>query len=149
MISTAQNLPNIDAFLAQELDGKTILQRFKQAGDWQARYREIMLLGKSIPALDDSFRVEQAQVRGCESNAWLYHRCIDNKHYFLADSDARIVKGLIALLLAATHGKDAQTIAALNIEKYFNDLGLSGQLSPSRTNGLFALAMAIKLAASQ
>ncbi len=142
------NTPSPADFLALNLDSAVILQKFKQAKDWQNRYREIMLLGKSLPTLDEQFRVEQAQVRGCESQAWLYHCCIDGKHYFLADSDARVVKGLIALLLAATHGKDSQTISALDIESYFDELGLTGQLSPSRTNGLFALAAAIKAAAN-
>ncbi len=146
--SASETAPNPADFLALTLDSAAILQKFKQAKDWQTRYREIMLLGKSLPSLDEQFRVEQAQVRGCESQAWLYHHCIDNKHYFLADSDARVVKGLIALLLAATHGQNSQTILELDIEQYFDELGLTGQLSPSRTNGLFALAAAIKAAAN-
>ncbi|QYK00832.1 SufE family protein [Shewanella psychrotolerans] len=134
-------------YLALTFDSEAILARFEHAANWQERYREIMLLGKTLPTLDDALRVEQAQVRGCESSAWLYHINIEGKNYYLADSDARIVKGLIALLLAMTHGQSAQTIAALDINAYFDKLGLTGQLSPSRTNGLFALAAAIKSAA--
>jgi|GEM_PF-5512109 len=55
-----------------------------------------------LPALDERFKQAYAQVKGCESQAWLYHKLIDGKHYFCADSDARIVKALIAILLAAT-----------------------------------------------
>ncbi|WP_028763144.1 SufE family protein [Shewanella colwelliana] len=146
MNSTSQFLSR-DLFTAQTFDSEVILARFKQAANWQERYREIMLLGKTLPKLDDMLRVEQAQVRGCESNAWLYHAQIDDLHYYIADSDARIVKGLIALLLAATHGHSSESIAALDINAYFDELGLTGQLSPSRTNGLFALATAIKAAA--
>lgn len=141
--------PTTAQFLALTLDSEAILTRFKQAQNWQERYREIMLLGKTLPKLDDALRIEQAQVRGCESSAWLYHINIDDKNYYLADSDARIVKGLIALLLAATHGQDAQTIAKLDVNAYFDQLGLTGQLSPSRTNGLFALAAAIKASAAK
>ncbi|WP_394148504.1 SufE family protein [Shewanella atlantica] len=136
--------PGKEQFLALKLDINKILPLFKDAGNWQERYRQIMLQGKSLPTLDDNYRVEPAQVRGCESNAWLYHSQIDGKHYFLADSDARVVKGLIALLLAACNGKSDDEIRSFDIEGYFDELGLTGQLSPSRTNGLFALAKAIK-----
>ncbi|RTR34976.1 SufE family protein [Shewanella atlantica] len=139
--------PATEEFLALKLDSSEILPLFDNANNWQERYRQIMLLGKALPKLDEEFRVEQAQVRGCESNAWLYHCEIEGKHYFLADSDARIVKGLVALLLAACHGKSSEEIATFDIEGYFDRLGLTGQLSPSRTNGLFALAKAIKASA--
>ncbi len=133
--------------LTLESDAQTTLKLFEQAGNWQERYRQIMLLGKSLPKLDEHFRVEGAQVRGCESNAWLYHCEIEGKHYFIADSDARIVKGLIALLLIACNGKSSSEICAFDPDNYFSQLGLQGQLSPSRTNGLLALAKAIKSAA--
>lgn len=136
--------PATEAFLAIKLDSNEILPLFENASNWQERYRQIMLLGKTLPKLDEQFRIEAAQVRGCESNAWLYHSEIKGKHYFIADSDARIVKGLVALLLTACQGKSAAEIAAFDLDAYFEQLGLTGQLSPSRTNGLFALAQAIK-----
>jgi cysteine desulfuration protein SufE len=120
-----------------------LLEQFGQAANWQERYRQIMLLGKSLPTLDDALRVDAAQVRGCESQAWLYHREIAGRHYYLADSDARIVKGLTGLLLAACHGKTLAEIDRFDAGSYFEQLGLSGQLSPSRTNGLYALANAM------
>ena len=137
--------PDTAAFLALSLDSEKILPLFENAGSWQERYRQIMLLGKTLPKLDEEFRVEQAQVRGCESNAWLYHNEIEGKHYFIADSDARIVKGLIALLLTACNGKSSDEITAFNSDVYFDRLGLTGQLSPSRTNGLLAVLKAIKI----
>ena len=121
----------------------SLLARFEQAPNWQERYRQIMLLGKTLPSLADEFRLESAQVKGCESDAWLYHLERDAKHYFLADSDARIVKGLIGLLLSACHGKQSDEILAFDPSAYFKQLGLEGQLSPSRTNGLHALAKAM------
>lgn len=141
--------PTAEQFLAFTLQNDTAatVELFEQARNWQERYRQIMLLGKSLNKLDDSLRVDSAQVRGCESNAWLYHSEIDGKHYFIADSDARIVKGLIALLLIACNGKSSREIQAFSPDHYFTQLGLQGQLSPSRTNGLLALANAIKLAA--
>ncbi len=141
--------PSTAAFTGLILDPQEILPGFTQAANWQERYRALMLLGKRLPPLNEKLRQESAQVRGCESNAWLYHKEIDGRHYYLADSDARIVKGLIALLLTAVQGQDKKTIAALDLHEYFDQLGLSGQLSPSRTNGVLALAEAIKAAAIQ
>ena len=114
------------------------------AKNWQDKYRQIMLIGKALPKLDDVLKQEHAQVKGCESQAWLYHKVIDEQHFFCADSDSRIVKGLIAILLHATHSKTTTEINSFDLIVYFEQLGLSGQLSPSRTNGLTALANAIK-----
>ncbi|WP_028772492.1 SufE family protein [Shewanella waksmanii] len=136
--------PDSAAFLALNLDSEAVLKRFVQADGWQTRYREIMLLGKQLPKLDESLKVASAQVKGCESTVWLYHRQIDQQHYFVADSDARIVKGLIALLLIACHGKTAEQIQAFDLNQFFETLGLAGQLSPSRTNGLLAVAQTIQ-----
>lgn len=136
-------MPPATDFAYQVEDAATLLARFEQAQNWQERYRQIMLLGKTLPTLADAFRLESAQVKGCESDAWLYHLEQDGKHYFLADSDARIVKGLIGLLLSACHGKQSDEILAFDPSAYFKQLGLEGQLSPSRTNGLHALAKAM------
>lgn len=136
-------MPTATEFDYQVEDAATLLARFEQAPNWQERYRQIMLLGKTLPTLADAFRLESVQVKGCESNAWLYHIEQDGKHYFLADSDARIVKGLIGLLLSACHGKQSDEILAFDPSAYFKQLGLEGQLSPSRTNGLHALAKAM------
>jgi cysteine desulfuration protein SufE len=115
----------------------------EQANNWQDKYRQIMLLGKLIPPLAAEFKHADAQVKGCESQAWLYHHSLNGQHFYLADSDARIVKGLIGLLLANCQGKTTEQIHQFDVKQYFDRLGLSGQLSPSRTNGLTALAQAI------
>ncbi|WP_445945998.1 SufE family protein [Shewanella sp.] len=120
----------------------------KAANNWQEKYRQLMLLGKYLTPVPLALRQESAQVKGCESQAWLYHHQQLGQHFYLADSEARIVKGLIALLLAATQGQTTAYIHAFDLEQYFNDLGLSGQLSPSRTNGLTALANEIKALAT-
>lgn len=110
------------------------------ANNWQEKYRQIMLLAKHIPQLADEWKQDNAKVNGCESQAWLYHHCIDNHHYWLIDSDARIVKGLAGLLLAQLQGKTEAEIAGFDTQTYFAALGLAGQLSPSRTGGLTAMA---------
>lgn len=136
-------MPPVTDFAYQVEDAATLLARFEQAPNWQERYRQIMLLGKVLPSLTNELRLESAQVKGCESDAWLYHIEQDGKHYYLADSDTRIVKGLIGLLLSACHGKTQDEILAFDPTTYFKHLGLEGQLSPSRTNGLHALAKAM------
>ncbi|QYJ79510.1 SufE family protein [Shewanella acanthi] len=140
---TQLSQPNSTHFHYQVEDNQALLTRFKLAGNWQERYRQIMLLGKALPSLAEEFRTPSARVLGCESDAWLYHYQQDDLHYFLADSDARIVKGLIGLLLSACHGKTSSEIQAFDPNHYFAELGLEGQLSPSRTNGLNALANAM------
>lgn len=142
-----QTQPSGSDFLYEVEDSSTLLSRFQQAANWQERYRQIMLLGKDLPNLSAPLRQDCAKVQGCESDAWLYHLAQGDTHYYLADSDARIVKGLIGLLLSACHGKTTQHIQAFDPHSYFAQLGLEGQLSPSRTNGLNALALAIKEAA--
>ncbi|WP_394205194.1 SufE family protein [Shewanella waksmanii] len=140
--------PSLEQFTALSFDSQTVLAKFTDADGWQARYREIMLLGKQLPKLDEQLKQASAQVKGCESTAWLYHREIEGLHYFIADSDARIVKGLIALLFVACQAKTSEQIADFDVSDYFETLGLTGQLSPSRTNGLLAVAQAIKAAAN-
>ena len=135
--------PDPTLFLSLTDDVFDSAKLIEQATNWQEKYRQIMLLGKKLPNLAEAFRHEGAQVKGCESQAWLYHQQIDGQHFYLADSDARIVKGLIGLLLVATQGRTSSEIAQFDIALYFEHLGLNGQLSPSRTNGLHALAQAI------
>ncbi|RYV00721.1 Fe-S metabolism protein SufE [Shewanella sp. OPT22] len=120
-----------------------ITKTFLAAKNWQEKYRQLMLLGKRAPKLKPEFKVETAKIDGCESDAWLYHKVIEGNHYFIADSDARIVKGLIVILLAVFHNQN--TKPNLDIQQLFTELGLYTQLSPSRTNGVAAMAEAIEL----
>lgn len=147
MTDSIMPMPNEADFHYLVQDAETLLARFTHAPNWQEKYRKIMLLGQDLPSLSPELRIEGAQVKGCESDAWIYHLEQADKHYYLADSDARIVKGLIGLLLGACHGKSRAEIQAFDPTAYFKQLGLEGQLSPSRTNGLNALAKAIKDAA--
>ncbi|ABM00981.1 SufE family protein [Shewanella amazonensis] len=121
-----------------------LVNQVQQAPNWQEKYRALMLGGKALAPLSPEWQTEDARVRGCESAAWLYHHGEQGKHYFIAGSEARIVTGLIALLLGACSGKTSDELAAFDAAAYFSALGLEGQLSPSRTNGVYALANRIK-----
>ncbi|HCD13104.1 MULTISPECIES: SufE family protein [Shewanella] len=116
-----------------------LFEAVSSANNWQDRYRQLMQGAKLLPALPPELQTETARVRGCESAAWLYHCQVEGKHLFIADSEARIVKGLIALLLHAVNNSDSQTLAQFEPKAYLKRLGLEGQLSPSRSNGLYAL----------
>ncbi|WP_293128336.1 cysteine desulfurase sulfur acceptor subunit CsdE [Moritella sp.] len=114
---------------------------------WQNKYRQLILLGKKIPALTDDYKVTENQIKGCESQAWIVFSCDnDGRLWFGLDSDARIVKGLMAVLLAAVNGKTRIEIAAFDVDDYFAQLGFMQQLSPSRGNGLKAVIAAIQAA---
>ncbi|MCL1078854.1 SufE family protein [Parashewanella spongiae] len=133
-------IPANERFLYEVESIENLKHKFAVTNNWQEKYRLLMLLGKSVPSISDEYKVEPQQVDGCESAAWLYHYQQDDKHYFLADSDARIVKGLISILLIMFHSQDSKTICGSPIEATFEQLGLLNQLSPSRANGLQALA---------
>ena len=121
-----------------------IIAQMHAATGWEDRYRNVIQLGKKLPQLDDSYKQDQLKISGCESQVWLHHQIINEQFYFIADSDARIVRGLITLVLAAYHGKTRAEICAFDIDKYFDSLGLIAHLSPSRGNGLKAIIEQIK-----
>ncbi|USD64713.1 cysteine desulfurase sulfur acceptor subunit CsdE [Vibrio sp. SCSIO 43136] len=122
-------------------DIETTMQGFK---GWEDRYRQVIQWGKKLPAMPEELKSDQVTVSGCESKVWLVSENIDGDWYWCADSDARIVRGLITLVLAAYQGKTSQEIQAFDIDSYFDKLGLIAHLSPSRGNGLKAIVEQIK-----
>ncbi|WP_318433776.1 cysteine desulfurase sulfur acceptor subunit CsdE [Photobacterium leiognathi] len=121
-----------------------IVAQMQTASGWEDRYRTVIQLGKKLPLMAEEDKNEQLKVSGCESQVWLRHQQVDERFYFQADSDARIVRGLITLVLAAYHGKTSTEIREFDIDGYFDSLGLLAHLSPSRGNGLKAIVEQIK-----
>ena len=112
---------------------------------WEDRYRYIIDLGRQVPAMPESDRTEERLVRGCQSQVWLDGSCDDaGLLHFRIDSDAHIVRGLIALVLAAFEGKRAGDVLAYDIDGYFARLDLLSHLSPTRGNGLRAMVTRIR-----
>lgn len=111
---------------------------------WEDRYKYIIDLGKELPALDESERTEANLVRGCQSQVWLTSRKEGDRFHFDADSDAFIVKGLLAVVLAAYNGKTSEQIMAFDVEAYFQELNLMKHLSMTRGNGLRAMVKRIQ-----
>lgn len=112
--------------------------------DWEDRYRYLIELGEGLDPLPEAYHTDEYKVDGCMSQVWLFPICKDGVYTFLADSDALIVKGLIAVILSAYSGKTASEIQQVPIEKIFVDLGLEAHLSPTRRNGFFSMVNKIK-----
>ncbi|MCU8200652.1 cysteine desulfurase sulfur acceptor subunit CsdE [Vibrio vulnificus] len=131
-----------------EITSSDIVATMQQFKGWEDSYRQVIQWGKKLPVMPDALKSEQVMVAGCESQVWLVAEQENGMWTFCADSDARIVRGLIALVLAAYNGKTVEQIQAFDIEAYFEQLGLIAHLSPSRGNGLKAIVEQIKNIAS-
>ena len=122
-----------------------IIAQFSAIKSWDSRHRQIMLLGKQLDRLDKSARNDKTLISGCESLAWLVvEKSGQDIFHFQADSDAKIIRGLLVIVLAAFNYKTAVQIQAFDIETYFKSLGLMQHLSPSRGNGILAIVDKIK-----
>jgi cysteine desulfuration protein SufE len=117
--------------------------------NWEERYKYIIDLGKELPEMDASLRIDEYLVRGCQSQVWLIDEWRDGRLFFQADSDAFIVKGLLGVVLAAFNGKTPGEILAFDIDAYFTQLDLLQHLSSTRGNGLKAMVRRIQDRASQ
>lgn len=130
-----------------EVTSDDIIDTLSFFDTWEERYKYIIDLGRELPALDEAQRSDYHIVRGCQSQVWLVGHERDGRLYFDADSDAFIVKGLLAVVLAAYNGKTPQEILAFDIEHYFAELNLLKHLSMTRGNGLKAMVKRIQQSA--
>lgn len=127
-----------------EITSEDIVQTMQQFKGWEDRYRQVIQWGKKLPVMPEELKSEQVMVSGCESLVWLVSQQEEGVWHFCADSDARIVRGLIALVMAAFEGKTSQQIQDFDVDGYFEQLGLITHLSPSRGNGLKAIIDKVK-----
>ena len=111
---------------------------------WEDRYKYMIDLGKSLPTMDQSLRTDERLVPGCQSKVWIEPKFNDGIFEFQVDSDAHIVRGLLAIVMAAYNHKSAQQILEFDITQYFEQLDLLKHLSPTRGNGLQAMVEKIK-----
>lgn len=123
------------------------LAAFGAAGSWEQRARLLMQWGERLEPLSDAERSEANRVHGCESQVWLVEEIKEGRRHFRAASDARLIRGLLAVLLARVQGLAPEELATLDLSDWFTQLGLSRQLSPSRTNGLNAVLDRMRKAA--
>lgn len=122
-----------------------LTDNFALFDDWEERYKYLIDLGKALPPMADSLKTDETMVNGCTSQVWMICETdVEGRHFFTADSDAHIVRGLIAVLLSAYQGKTSSEIQKIDIEKNFQEIGLDQHLSPNRRNGFFAMVERIK-----
>ena len=117
---------------------------FDLLGDWEERYRYVIEMGKDLAPLTDAERGEANKVRGCASQVWLVTEPHDGMLGFRGDSDAHIVRGLIAILLRLYSNRTPAEILAFDAKAAFDELGLSGALSSQRSNGLASMVARIR-----
>lgn len=119
--------------------------------DWEERYRYIIDLGKKLPVMSDEEKSDAHKLQGCQSQVWMVHHFAPDTRRlsFDVDSDAFIVKGLLAMVMAAYNEKTPAEILAFDIENYFNQTGLIKHLSPTRGNGLKSMVKKIQSYAQQ
>tara|TARA_R110002096_G_scaffold388584_1_gene582831 strand:+ start:1267 stop:1686 length:420 start_codon:yes stop_codon:yes gene_type:complete len=122
-----------------------ILDTFEFLDDWEDRYKYIIDLGKKLPALSETEMNDTYKVRGCQSQVWLVPDVdSEGRIHFRGDSDAFIVKGLVAVVLLIFSGKTAAEIRATDGRAVLDQLGLASHLSPLRANGLFSMVERIQ-----
>ena len=121
-----------------------IVEDFNQFDDWMDKYALLIDLGNSLQPIDDKYKVPQNIIEGCQSRVWLTAEMNDGKIEFQGESDAILVKGIVALLLQVFSGRTPDEI--MNADLYFVEkIGLREHLSPTRSNGLLAMIKQIKL----
>lgn len=136
-----------DGFAIMTID--EIIENFSILDDWDDRYRYVIELGRTLAPLADSAHIDANKVQGCASQVWLLTHVKPNGSAgpvlsFEGDSDAHIVRGLIAILLALYSGKSAREILAIDALALFDSIGLRENLTPQRSNGLRSMVERIR-----
>jgi cysteine desulfuration protein SufE len=134
-------------------DVNEIIDNFSVLDDWDDRYRYLIELGRELPPLAEAARSDANKVQGCASQVWLYTNVRPNGVdgpvlTFAGDSDAHIVRGLIAILFATFSGKTANDILAIDALAVFEKIGLREHLTPQRSNGFRAMVERIRTEAN-
>ncbi len=130
--------------LGKDITADELLEQLTFFDTWEEKYRYIIELGKSLPKPKDTAYTNENLVRGCQSQVWMTFHQLDGRYIFQADSDALIVKGLLAVILIAYNYKTAKEILDFDVDDYFSKLDLLSHISPVRGNGLKAMIQRIQ-----
>ncbi len=125
-----------------------LAETFEFLDDWEERYRLVIELGRAMPPLDDSFKVPALKVQGCASQVWLRPLIAAGRFDFQGDSDAMIVRGLVAILHKLYSGLTLAQVRAVDAACELGRLGLNDHLSSQRSNGLRAMVERVRLTAA-
>lgn len=123
---------------------REVESRFQGVEDFEDRFRLLMEMGKELPEMNEQFKVEKFRIKGCQSQVWLHPEFKDGEIHFQADSDALLVKGIIALLVQVYSGQTPDAILEEK-EDFLKNLGITDHLSMNRSNGLAAMTKQIKM----
>ena len=121
-----------------------IIDEFSEVDDWMDRYAMIIDLGNSLRPIEEKYKTPEHLIEGCQSRVWLNAEERDGKVFFTVDSDAIIVKGIIAMLIRVLNGHTPREILDADLH-FINDIGLAENLSPTRSNGLLAMVKQMRL----
>jgi len=121
-----------------------IIEEFSMFEDWMERYEYMIDLGKSLPLINEQFKLDENLIAGCQSKVWLHSEIGDDKLLFTADSDAILTKGIVAILLRVFNNQKPKDILDANLY-FIDEIGLKEHLSPTRANGLVSMIKQIKL----
>lgn len=131
------------------LSQQTLFELFSKQHNWQDRYRQLIALAKQLPDFPDLKKIESNQIYGCENRVWLTNeKQLDNTFTFQGDSEGRIVKGLLAILIIIANHKTAEQIKSIDFLAILKQLKISDELSLSRLQGIEKIIERIKLAGS-
>ena len=121
-----------------------INEEFSFFQDWMQRYEYIIELGKSLPLIDEKYKLDENLIKGCQSKVWLHSEMDGDKITFSADSDAILTKGIVALLLRVFSDQKPEAILSAETQ-FIDEIGLKEHLSPTRANGLVSMIKQIKM----
>lgn len=121
-----------------------LIEQFSEYTDWEDKYGAIIKMGKDMPEFPEEYRIEKNKIHGCQSQVWMNAKLEDDKIIIDADSDAMIVKGLIAMLVKVYSNQSPKEILN-NPPDFVKEIGIDNHLSPTRKNGLGAMLKQIQM----
>lgn len=121
-----------------------LLEAFNATQSWEQKMRLLMQIGSTLGAFEETDKIEANLIQGCESQVWFIAKQADQLWHFNAYSEARLIRGLLAVLLARVNGLTTSETQAIDLEDWFQQLGLANQLSSSRRDGLKAIFQKVK-----
>lgn len=128
---------------------ETLIENFSFLDNWEDRYKYLIELGSALPRFSDEQKIEKWKVPGCQSQVWIIPHIEGNVISFEGDSDAIIVRGIIAVVLEIFKDKTAQEILDIDVEEIFDRIGLQEHITPNRRSGMLSMVEKIKYYAKQ
>ncbi len=121
-----------------------VIDEFSMFDDWMQRYEYMIELGKSLPLIDEKYKIDENLIKGCQSKVWVHAELEGDKLVFTADSDAIITKGIVAILIRVFSNQHPSEIIEANTA-FIDEIGLKEHLSPTRANGLVSMIKQLKM----